>query len=177
MKGWKLRSLVIRSIAAAAVTVLTFFSAEGSWSDNAMLALNFLLNLGLITIADSFSEIANNHPRKKDVFYKWFGKDVRLEHLAHFTKYSFYSILVLHLNSVIPEFLHFIATGLGVAGLNLIMWRWYKTWSKLWWINMITINLSTLSLILSFGFKLFEVKYAEYLLALTGLYHQNKTNK
>lgn len=178
MSGSQLRRFVWSILALLGVTYLTFFGKEPSWSQNAMTALHFLLNFSLLAIADVFGEIAAYHPDKDEAFYKWFAIDVRLKHLANFTKYSFYAILVFHLgHEYLPEILHMVVTGCGVAGLYLIMIRHYDTWSNLWWWNMIMIHTAVVMLILAFGFKIGLVKNGEYALALAGLVHIFLTNK
>lgn len=169
MYGYRLRALVWAVIALLATAYLTFFGDEPSWSENAMKALNSILTICLLGIADVFSQIANGHPEKERVFYKWVGMYVRLEHLARFTKYSFFGILIFSLNNLFPEWMHMAATGFGVTGLYLQMIRYWPTWTKGWWMYFILINLAALSLILAFGFHLFEVKYAEFALIAVGM--------
>lgn len=178
MYGYKLRMLVWGIIALLGATYLTFFSGEPSWSQNAGTSLHFFLNLVLLSIADTFGEIASNHPQKKIQLYKWLNVSIRLSHLANFTKYSFYAILVFHLShEYMPEIFHMLATGLGVLGLYLQMITYFKTWSKKYWLSLVLINVSALMLILAFGFKLFEVGYGELALAISGITYQLLMNK
>lgn len=178
IKGYKERVTIWSVIGLILLTILTFASEAPSWSANALLAYRVLLNAGLIAIADTFGNIAAGSPRKNEVFYKWFNTPIRLRHLARFTKYSFYGIIVLHFgHEYIPNMWHNIATGLAVLGFNLIMWRWHKTWSVKWWINMILTNVATILLILSFAFNLMEIKWPEFVFLLTGFYNLFKMRK
>ena len=178
MKGFKIRFYILSLLSVLGVSFLTFFGPEPSWSENALKALNFLLNFSLICIASLFLEVYYRHPEKELEIYKWFGTSIRFKDLSYYTAWSFFLIIVLHLNGSVPEVYHMIATGLAVAGLYFIMIGWYKTWTKDWWINMILINTSALSLIIAFTFKgLIEIKYPEYALAVAGLYHVYKTLK
>lgn len=178
MKGYKLRMFVWGLIALLGAAYLTFFSGEPSWSQNAGTSLHFFLNLVLLAIADTFGEMASSHPNKKVQLYKWLNVSIRLEHLGNFTKYSFYGILVFHLShEYMPEIIHMIVTGMGVAGLFFQMITYFKTLSKEYWISLIIISVSVLMLILAFGFKLFEVGYGELALAISGIVYQTLINK
>jgi len=178
IKGAYDRMKIWLFIAVIVLTILTFFSPAVSWSANAVLGTRILLNLGLLAIADSFGEVAIASPRKDEIFYKWFGLKARLKHLARFTKYAFFGILVFHFgHEYIPNGVHNLATGLGILGFNLMMWRWHKTWSKKWWLNIILTNIATIGLILAFGFNLFDVKWPELAFLLTGFYNLYKMRK
>lgn len=179
MSGFKLRLFILTLGALIGCSILTFFSIETSWSENAWKALNWLLNFTLITIASSFLELAHKHPKKNLEVYKWFNKKIRLEHLCFYTSWAFFFIIIFDLNSpVIPKNFHNTATGLAVLGLYLVMAGWYRMWSKDWWINMILINGSTLSLAIGFIFKdSIPIKYSEYAIMLSGLFFIYKTLK
>ena len=173
MKKWEVENLVFSIIAILTATYLTFNGDAPSWSQNALLATWFVLNLLLIAIAEVFSTIASNHPSKEKVIYKWFGVKIRLKNLARFIKYSFFAILIAHLGSeIIPEWLHMVATGLGVGGLYALVAGWFKTGSTKWAIFLSLISFSALALILAFVFHLWNVGYGEYALALVGLVFQ-----
>ena len=170
MYGAKLRAVIWAGIALLSTAFLTFFGNEPSWSENALKAFNSILNIALIGIADVFSHIATLKENEEKVYYKPFGIDIRLDHLARFTKYSFFGIAVCSLNSIVPEILHMIATGLSVTGLFLQMIK-YKEWNKGGWFFVLIISMAALSLILAFGFGLAEVKYAEFSLIVVGMYY------
>lgn len=182
MYGYKLRNLVWGLFALVATTYLTFFAVvpdfggkPPSWSQNATFALWFLLNFVLIAIAESFSQMAAHSSYRNTVMYKWFGVRIRFEHLARFTQYSFYAILIFHLdNSYFPDIWHMVATGMGVTGLVLMMIGWFPTWSYAWWLVMTFTVLCTMVLLGGFLFKWWEVGYGEYALALMGFVFQRK---
>ncbi|MCP4987910.1 MAG: hypothetical protein GY928_18215 [Colwellia sp.] len=177
MKKWQVEHLVFSIIAILTVTYLTF-GGEASWSQNAMTPVWFMLNIALIAIAKTFSTLANNHPSKELSIYKWLGVDIRLKNLARFTEYSFYAILIFHLDSeILPEWMHMVATGLGVTGLYLMAVGWYRTGTALWLIFVTLISLAALSLVLAFMFHTWNVGYGEYALALVGLGFQFMINR
>jgi len=173
MRGFKLRLFILILSALLGTSVLTFYSPEASWSQNAATkAFSWLLNFAVISIGASFLELAHKHPKRNLEVYKWLKISIKLEHLCFFTAWAFFFIVIFHLNSPnIPEDLHNISTGLAVLGLYLVMAGWYRMWSAEWWLYFILINASSIYLILSFSIDGFsEVKYAEFAILLTGLF-------
>lgn len=102
--------------------------------------------------------------------YKWFGTEIRFEHLSRGTQFGFFAILIFHLGSeIFPDWMHMVSTGIGIAYMGLLVLGWYGTWSSGWWAFTSSLVASTILLLLGFVFKLTDVGYGEFALALVGI--------
>jgi predicted membrane metal-binding protein len=173
MSNYRLRSFAFAGIGLLIVTAITLFAVAPSWSQVALTALGFLLTAALIFIASAFGERAVSHPLKRMVLLKWFNKPIRLEHTSRFIQICFFAIVIFPSTQVevfheiieaqgksntihkIVDLLHYPATALAVIGIYAEMVSWHPMWSKKWWYNFISINLSV-------GYFLLELIYYKF---------------
>ena len=169
MKKYEQEILAFVIPVVLAIVYLTFFGDEMSWSENALREFNSLLNATLAGIMAVFLIEAYNHPKRELEVYKWWGTEIRFKNLCKLVAFGFYTILIFSLNSILPEWLHMVATGISVTGLAVLVSGWYKTWSLYWWVFSSAIILSGLALAVAFAFRWIDVKYPEFALAIISL--------
>lgn len=171
MYRFRLRTWIYRKAILVVTAFLTWFTVQ-SWSQNAFGKYHDLLNLALILIAINFYETAISSSNQGEQMYKIGKLNIRWRHLCFFTSFSFLGIILFPLESeLFPNEFHYVATGLGVLGLALLVSGWYKTFNWMWWSFNIALVTGAVLLVSSF-LKMevpWQVGHAEFWFVLVGL--------
>ena len=184
MYGQRLRLVVFASCALGFGLTMAILNYAQSWSQYALTFLGFLLTITLTPIILMFWERAALHKRRFDVFYKWAKINVRLEHLNRYTALMFVGVLATPVTystlfdnelAVIIENAHLAFTGLAILGVYLEMIRYYPTWSRLWWVNTLLINLAIANFFTALIERHMSVGWGETVIAAVAMYHYFKT--
>lgn len=186
MYGQRLRFLVFTICALSHGVLIASLDIVSSWSQAALTFLDPLLKLTLLPVILLFWERAIYHNRKFDLFYKWFGINIRLEHLNRFVAIMFCLVLATPVTytevfdnevGAYIGLLHMIFTGLAIFGIYLEMIRYYRTWTSGWWFNIITINLAVANFLTIFVERHMSVGWGETIIMAVAIMHYGKTNQ